>query len=143
MQEEKQCIDGGVATPIAIAVVEHNDHFLIGRRPEGGALAGFWEFPGGKIHPGESFADCAIRECFEETGVAVEVTRLQSNRVHEYDHGTVHLHFFHCTPVDPEQPPRAPFRWVRRESLSAYEFPSANAELIACLSQAKCTRSEP
>src|SRR5688500_13156771 len=121
---------GGLATPIAIAVVEQNDRFLIGRRPEGVALAGFWEFPGGKIHEGEPPAECAARECLEETGVAVKVIGQHSQRVYEYDHGAVHLHFFRCTPVDPAKPPRAPFRWVERESLADYEFPPANAELI-------------
>src|SRR5437764_2006476 len=58
-------------TPIAVAVVEKDGHFLVGQRPEGVSLAGLWEFPGGKIEPGESPEAAAVRECLEETGVDV------------------------------------------------------------------------
>ena len=53
---------------VAIAVVEHRDRLLIGQRPTGVALAGYWEVPGGKLEPDESPADAAIRECREEYG---------------------------------------------------------------------------
>jgi 8-oxo-dGTP diphosphatase len=65
-----------VAVPIAIAVVEQNNCFLIGKRPPGVVLAGYWEFPGGKILDGEEPSACAARECREETGVDVEVGEL-------------------------------------------------------------------
>src|SRR4029079_19393384 len=56
-------------TPIAIAIVEHSGSFLVGRRPEGAALAGLWEFPGGKIEPGETAEEAAGREWLVETGL--------------------------------------------------------------------------
>lgn len=52
---------------IAIAVVQRGEQFLIGQRPLGVALAGLWEFPGGKVLPGESPEAAAVRECQEET----------------------------------------------------------------------------
>ncbi len=58
---------------IAIAVVERDGQFLIGLRPEGESLAGYWEFPGGKLDPGEQAADAARRECLEETGLEVRI----------------------------------------------------------------------
>ena len=58
-----------LATPIAIAVVLHNDCVLIGVRPAGATLAGLWEFPGGKIEAGETPNEAAERECLEETGL--------------------------------------------------------------------------
>ena len=117
-------------TAIAIAVVEHEGQFLIGQRPPGVALAGFWEFPGGKVEPGETPAAAAARECREEAGVEVEVLGLDDLRVHQYDHGAVELHFFRCRLRKPCASPQAPFRWAPRGDLARYEFPAANAALL-------------
>ena len=121
-------------TPIANAVVQHADRFLIGRRPEDVPLAGKWEFPGGKIRDGETPEAAAMRECREETGLEVTVVAAYPEVSHEYDHGRVHLHFLAATPVDPATEPKRPFRWVPANELGEYEFPAANAELVAFLS---------
>ncbi len=120
-------------TPIAIAVVEHRGQFLIGLRPEGAPLAGFWEFPGGKIEPGETPQQAAARECLEETGLTVNVGAAYPKVVHQYEHSRVELHFFACEPLEPQQQLPARFRWASLERLSEYRFPPANAELIARL----------
>src|SRR5262249_13310601 len=60
-------------TLVAIAVVEHGERFLVGIRPEGKPLAGFAEFPGGKVNDGETPEAAAIRECDEESGLRIEV----------------------------------------------------------------------
>jgi mutator protein MutT len=122
-----------VATPIAIAVVEHNDCVLIGQRPPGVVLEGFWEFPGGKVHDSEDPAACAARECREESGIEVEAVRLLTQSDYEYDHSRLHLQFFYCRPLDPSQQPRLPFRWVERHKLDRYTFPPANEELLRLL----------
>lgn len=121
--------------PIAVAVVEHAGCFLIGRRAEGVPLAGLWEFPGGKIQPGESPEQAAARECLEETGLVVRVGEPYPEVVHQYDHDRVRLYFFHCAPHDPSAGPRGPFRWVPPEELVRYEFPAANAALVAYLTR--------
>jgi 8-oxo-dGTP diphosphatase len=123
-------IGASAATPIAIAVVEHNDCFLIGRRPPDVVLAGYWEFPGGKVHDGEAPNACAARECREEAGIEVDAMYLLYECDYQYDHGRLHLQFFHCRPLDASQQPRAPFRWVEREQIVSYTFPPANAELL-------------
>jgi 8-oxo-dGTP diphosphatase len=122
-----------VATPIAIAVVEHNNCFLIGQRPPGVVLAGFWEFPGGKVRDGEKPTACAIRECREESGMEVEVLRLLRECNFDYEHGRVHLRFFLCRPLDPAQRPRPRFQWVSWWDLNRYSFPPANEELLRLL----------
>ncbi len=123
-------------TLIAIAVVEHDGKFLIGLRPDGVALAGLWEFPGGKVQADETAAQAAVRECREETGLAVEVVAELDAVVHEYEHGQVELHFFRCRPLDASQKPDARFHWVPAAELTAYEFPAANCQLVARLATA-------
>ena len=133
MENATTAVDGKRATLIAIAVVEYDGRFLIGRRPQGVALAGVWEFPGGKVEIGETAAECAARECLEEAGVAIEVQGLYSECTHLYEHGLLDLHFFRCRPIDAAQEPRPPFCWVERVELSRLMFPPANVEVLKLL----------
>ena len=118
---------------IAIAVVQEGEHFLIGQRPPGKPLAGYWEFPGGRVEPGENPGEAAVRECLEETGLHVVVEGSYGDWLHHYEHGTVRLFFFACRPLPPRRLPRAPFRWVDRGDLAGGRFPSGNDALIAQL----------
>ncbi|MBN00561.1 MAG: ADP-ribose pyrophosphatase [Planctomycetaceae bacterium] len=128
-------------TIIAIAVVEHDDRFLIGQRPAEVALAGYWEFPGGKVEPDESPADAAVRECLEETGLHVSVVGEYPTTRHQYDHDTVVLNFYRCVPATIANEPHAPFRWVTRQNLSEHSFPAGNDGLLELLTQPN--RSNP
>lgn len=116
---------------IAIAVVQHEQKYLVGQRPPGVPLAGYWEFPGGKLKDGETAAEVAIRECSEETGLDVEVVHQLSTVNHQYDHGALVLQFFLCRVCDAGTPsPRAPFCWVSGSKLAQLEFPPANRTVI-------------
>ncbi|HZN32410.1 MAG TPA: (deoxy)nucleoside triphosphate pyrophosphohydrolase [Pirellulaceae bacterium] len=118
-------------TPIAIAVVEWQGQFLVGQRPPGVPLAGLWEFPGGKIEPGESPEDAAIRECREEAGLRVEPVSRYPECVQQYDHDRLTLHFIACRPAaSAALEPRPPFRWIPRGELSQYEFPRGNRGVL-------------
>jgi mutator protein MutT len=120
-------------TPIAIAVVERQNRFLIGKRPASVALGGLWEFPGGKVEEAETAAQAAVRECLEETGLSIEVVEPYSEQVHSYEHDQVQLLFFACRLVGEESQAREPFRWVAREALGEYEFPAGNKGLLRLL----------
>jgi mutator protein MutT len=120
-------------TLIAIAVVEDNGRFVVGLRPDGIALAGFSEFPGGKVELGELPAQAAVRECLEETGLAVEVVDAFPEHVHEYQHDRVRLLFFHCRPKNPGAELNPPFCWVARAELPSLRFPVGNDTLLDLL----------
>jgi mutator protein MutT len=126
------------ATEIAVAVVRRDDTVLIGPRPQAAPLAGYWEFPGGKILAEEQPADAAVRECFEETGLRIRVSRTTSVVDHRYEHGMLRLHFMDAVPVESESPPRSPFRWVAIADLDAYQFPPANTAVIEALRTGRC-----
>ena len=121
-------------TPIAIAVVEHDGRFLIGQRPEGVPLAGLWEFPGGKVAPGESHQEALRREMQEELDTDVAVHSLVSTAAHAYDDRHVTLHFYRCELAGSPRPLLGQeMRWVPRAELPALGFPPADEELIAKL----------
>ena len=105
-------------TPIAIAVVRREGRYLVGRRGAGKALAGMWEFPGGKVEPGETAEQAALRECREETGLEVHVVEVLSKTSHNYDHGSVQLTFLLCEPA-PEGDWHAPAASVGGASCGA------------------------
>lgn len=120
---------------IGIAVVEHAGRYLIGTRGPSGVLAGYAEFPGGKCLPDELPEFCAIRECHEETRLAITVERLLLRRNFKYSHGIVDLHFYLCHPADPASvaSDHNGFGWIPASELSSLKFPAANAPVVAML----------
>ena len=105
---------------------------LISRRRREAVLGGLWEFPGGKVEPGESVEACVRRELREELGVEVEtVTRLPALE-HIYPHGRVRLMpvICHLMQGRPRALQVAEWRFVMPEELEGYAFPAANAPLV-------------
>ena len=119
---------------VALAVACRQGRVLIGLRPSGVPLAGYWEFPGGKCLPGEAPRTAAAREGLEETGLELLVGFAYPPVMHRYRHATVRLHFFDCQ-VHSMRPPRAPFRWIDLGQLPAQRFPPANASILAALAR--------
>jgi mutator protein MutT len=120
--------------PVAVAVVLHEGSALVGRRQKP-PLAGLAEFPGGKIHPGESPEAAAIREVREEAGVEVRVERLLAGGPADYPHGRLDLRFYLCRPGPAAEAlaPHPPFEWVPLEELDRLDFPPANAVALRAL----------
>ena len=116
---------------IGIAVVQQRGTVLVGVRGPDGPLPGKAEFPGGKCHPDEPAADCAVRECLEETGLAVTPLGLLHETEFQYPHGAVHLSFFDCRPTaHPVPEPQGNFRWHPRSDLGSLPFPDGNREVV-------------
>jgi len=108
---------------------------LITKRPDRGEFGGFWEFPGGKVEPGESDRVALAREILEELGIDVEVGATCYSRVFEYRNFTLDFHILHCLHVAGEMRPLgvAEMRWVLPAELAKYSFPPADAEVVSRL----------
>jgi len=116
---------------VVAAVVEREDRFLVTRRQRGVHLAGMWEFPGGKIDPGETHAEALTRELLEELDTGAQVGDLVFETTHDYGDMIVRLYFYTCTLTAPPRPVLGQeMRWVPRAELSGLGFPEADAELI-------------
>ena len=89
---------------VAAAVMLRADgrEFLLAQRPEGKVYAGYWEFPGGKVEPGESVRQALIRELQEELGITVTACSPWLTRQFTYPHATVRLNFWRVTAWDGE-----------------------------------------
>jgi mutator protein MutT len=125
--------DAPPATRIGVAIVEQHRRVLVGVRAAQQVLGGLHEFPGGKCHPQESPAECALRECCEETGLRVDVAELLSHVTHDYSHGRVELFFYLCLPVEDSPLPQNGFRWVPICELATLNFPEGNRDVVAKL----------
>ena len=79
---------------VTAAIICKEGKFLICQRPKGKNCELLWEFPGGKIEPGETGEQCIVREIQEELGVTLRVLRKLTDVVYEYPDRTVHLHFY-------------------------------------------------
>ena len=121
--------------PVAVGVVWRGDQLLICRRPSEGLLGGLWEFPGGKLEPGESSAQAVRRELMEEVGLAVEVGPLIATVRHAYTHFAITLDAYHCFYTDGQARPLGctQVKWVHLQELSNYPFPKANHKLFPLL----------
>lgn len=119
---------------VTAAVIEEQDRFLVTRRLAGTHLAGAWEFPGGKCHPGEPLEACMAREILEELGVGCDVGDELFTIAHQYADRQVELHFYAVRLHAPPQPMLGQeMQWVARDRLTALDFPPADAELIRLL----------
>ncbi len=83
--------------PIDVAVgilIRPNGDVLLGQRPAGKPYQGYWEFPGGKVEPGEAILDALKREFIEELGVQILSAQAWCGIEHVYEHAHVRLHFY-------------------------------------------------
>jgi mutator protein MutT len=121
---------------VVAAVIERDGRILITRRPEGSHLAGLWEFPGGKRMQGETPEEALEREIREELGAALNVGALIETVEWEYPDRRVRLCFYRCSLTgEPRALEGQELAWARTEDLPRYEFPPADAVLIARLSR--------
>jgi mutator protein MutT len=120
---------------VGVGIIWDGDLLLIDRRRLTGLLGGFWEFPGGKVEPGESIPECIAREIKEELALQVTVGSELITIKHTYSEFDVTLVVHHCQYLGGEPQPLScdEVRWVKVSELDNYQFPAANSEIIATL----------
>jgi A/G-specific adenine glycosylase len=144
---------------VAVGVLWRGGRVLVQQRPEGGMLAGLWEFPGGKVEPGETPEQAVVREFREETGLAVRVAGRYGTLDHAYSHFTITLAAFRLkvekekleignwklgdrppshrsTVIPSDRPAATPRRWVTLCELRKLPMPRANQRVLEWLEAA-------
>jgi mutator protein MutT len=123
-----------VPVVVVAAVIERDGAFLLTLRLEGTHLEGHWEFPGGKVHPGETHTVALCRELREELDVVAEVGERVHHVTHAYPEKTVELHFYRCRlEGEPKPMMGQAMQWVPRHELRELPLPDADRDLIAML----------
>ena len=127
----------GMLMVVAVAMVDRDGRILVQQRPEGRAMAGLWEFPGGKLEAGETPEQALVRELAEELAIDVEEACLAPACFASDTLGEKHLLLllYVCrkwrgTPVAQEA---SALRWVRPAQLHALDMPPADKPLIGLL----------
>ena len=120
---------------IVAGVIRKGGRILIDQRNPDGLLGGLWEFPGGKVEPGEGLQDALRREVREELGIEIRVLEPIATVRHAYTHFRITLHAFDCRHVSGRPAPLqcAACKWVGRKDLDRYAFPRANRKIIEAL----------
>lgn len=121
----------------ACALVDADGRVLLAQRPEGKQLAGLWEFPGGKVEPGETPEECLIRELREEIGIETKVACLAplTFASHSYEDFHLLMPLFVCRRFEGTAVPKEgqTLKWVRPRQMRDYPMPPADAPLIPFL----------
>lgn len=121
---------------VAAAVIVDNGRILAGQRGHG-ELAGGWEFPGGKLEPGESARDACVREVREELGVEVTDVAPFVSLDYEYPSFHMHLETFTCRLAEPDRQlssdEHLDLRWLGSDDLGSVDWLPADTQIVNAL----------
>ncbi|GGM08868.1 8-oxo-dGTP diphosphatase MutT [Pseudooceanicola nanhaiensis] len=121
----------------AVALIDVDGRILLTQRPEGKSLAGLWEFPGGKVEPGETPEAALIRELQEELGIDTWQSCLAplTFASHSYEDFHLLMPLFACRKWNgtPQGKEGQALKWVRSKDLRSYPMPPADEPLIPIL----------
>ncbi|WP_438731686.1 8-oxo-dGTP diphosphatase MutT [Parasphingorhabdus sp. DH2-15] len=127
---------------VALAMTRDDGRILLQKRPEGSAMAGLWEFPGGKLEIGETPEQALVREIEEELGLAVKAENLSPVVFASEQLAKRHLLLLLYQCSDWEGEPKAlhaeELRWVTLEEMTNLPMPPADGPFIGALKNAKC-----
>jgi 8-oxo-dGTP diphosphatase len=120
---------------VAIAIIRREDRVMICRRKDEDSFGGYWEFPGGKVEPGEDPAGAVVREIREELGCHVAITRALPRFLHDYGTVVIEMIPYVCA-LSPASPaPQAhehvALAWVAPADLPCYDLAAADLPVLA------------
>ena len=117
---------------VAAALIIQDGRFLICRRPAHKARGGLWEFPGGKLEPGESAAEALVRECREELGVAVVPGPVYLRLTHGYPDLTVELILLQVEEFTGQLTllEHSDLRWIEPAEIDSFDFCPADGVIL-------------
>jgi 8-oxo-dGTP diphosphatase len=129
--------DKPIVLVVAVALVDVDGRVLLAQRPEGKSMAGLWEFPGGKVHAGETPEAALIRELEEELGIDVAASCLAPFTFASHSYADFHLlmPLYVCRKWQGAVTSREgqQLTWVRPARLADYPMPPADRPLVAML----------
>ena len=121
----------------AVALIDPDGRVLLAERPEGKPMAGLWEFPGGKVEPGETPEGCLIRELHEELGIGTWASCLAPLTFASHAYPDFHLlmPLYACRKWQGQPLSREGQRltWVRKAELRTYPMPPADLPVVSIL----------
>ena len=127
-------MDKPLVLVVACALIDADDRILLAQRPAGKSMAGLWEFPGGKVEPGETPEESLIRELMEELGVETKVACLAplTFASHSYDDFHLLMPLYICRKWDgiPLAVEGQVLKWVFARDMRDYPMPPADLPLI-------------
>ena len=124
-------------TVVAAALIDEDGRILLQRRAQGRVMAGLWEFPGGKIEPGEAPEAALVRELAEELGITVEGTALEAGPFASADNGGRHmlllLYLCRAWTGVPKALDADALLWARPDEMKDLAMPPADVPLVTML----------
>jgi 8-oxo-dGTP diphosphatase len=118
--------------PVVAGFLKKDGKILVGQRPENNSLPGQWEFPGGKIEPGETPEYALVRELQEELGIDAEVGELKLACTHSYGDVGILILFYEILfwKGEPKAQHHMMLEWIHPEELKHRNIPEANRKIL-------------
>lgn len=117
---------------VVAAIIKEKDQLLIAQRPSKDPLAGKWEFPGGKLEPGETPEECLVREIREELQVEVEIGSFYDDNVYAFKDQAIHLLFYWAEIMNGEVTlvVHDDVKWITIKELARFDFAPADIPIV-------------
>lgn len=117
---------------VTAAILLQSDKILITRRAKGRHLAGYWEFPGGKLEYGETEEECLVREIKEELDICIKVNAFFMENTHSYSNNSIRLKAYLCNYISGAivLKDHDKMLWINRMELDKYTFSPADIPFV-------------